>query len=118
MLPSLSVVFLLRLLDGRVRIRCKEHESTILPSVNSSQWTFGMWPNEKCSQQTYSNCVMLSCTYGPKSEKGQSRFWPQFIYYFGQVKENCPLKSIVKTALCMCEKKKFNYFSQTKVSQE
>lgn len=45
------------------------------------------------------------------TEKGQSRFWPQFIYYFGQVKENCPLKSIVKTALCMCEKKKFNYFS-------
>lgn len=81
------------------------------------QWTFGMCPNEKftsrmCSQLIYSNCVMLTCKYGPKSEKGPSRFWPQFIYYFGQVKENCPLKSILKTVeFFVCVRRKSSTIS-------
>ncbi len=61
-----------------------EHEMSSLYSnglhshqISIQQSTFGMWWNERftswmCSRQIYSNCVMLSCQYGPKSLRNVS----------------------------------------------
>ncbi len=56
-----------------------DNEFTLLHShqISIQKSTFGMWWNERftswmCRRQICSNCVMLSCQYGPKSLRNVS----------------------------------------------